>query len=139
MVSRGDHIDVLMAENLREINTFRLGGVIKTIAFDAIARIYNQQILSLGFYLFPHALREGDVVTPVRRVGWPATTSVGELTAEDLRWSLLLQMTGQPAMGIGCMEEIQLPELEVSQRRGDGRRRGGLSGERRREEEGQRR
>ena len=65
--------------------------------------------------------------------------SLGEFTAEDLRWSLLLQMTGQPAMSIGCMEEIQLPELQVSQRRGDGRRRGGLRGERRREEEGQRR
>lgn len=32
--------------------------------------------------------------------------SLEELTAEDLRWSLLLQMTGQPAMSIGCMEEI---------------------------------
>lgn len=37
-----------------------------------------------------------------------------ELSTKDLRHSVLLQMTGQPAMGIGRMEEIQLPELEVS-------------------------
>src|SRR5689334_3999430 len=111
MVSRGDHIDVLTAENLREIDAFRLRRVIETVALDAIARIYHQQVLSLGFCLLPHALRKGDVVTPVRRVGWPATTSVwGSLQRRDLRWSLLLQMTGQPAMSIGCMEEIQLPE-----------------------------
>jgi hypothetical protein len=106
MVSRGDHVNVLMAENLREINTLGLGRIIKAIAFDTVTGIYHQQILSLGFYLFPHALRERDIVPPVRRVGRPATTSVGELTAENLRRSLLLQMAGQPAMSIGCMEDI---------------------------------
>ena len=63
--------------------------------------------------------------------------SLGSLRAENLRWSLLLQVTSQPAMSISGMEEIQLPELEVSQGSGDGRWRGGLSGERRRKEEGQ--
>jgi hypothetical protein len=51
-----------------------------------------------------------------------------------LSGSILLQVAGQPAMGIGGVEEVELAELEPAQGSGNGVGRRRLGGERRREE-----
>lgn len=65
MVTRTYHIDVLLLKDIEGISPFRIGGIIKTIPFNSVARINHEEILPIRFGFLAHTRGEGYIITPV--------------------------------------------------------------------------
>ena len=42
MVATGDHIDLLVLENVKGVFAFRFTGIVKTVALDTVSRVDQQ-------------------------------------------------------------------------------------------------
>lgn len=87
---------MLLAEDAKCVLSPWIRGIVETISFYSVSGINDQQVPSFCFQFVSHMLSERDVVTPVRAERW------------------FKQMTGVPAMGVRCVYEVEVTQLEVS-------------------------
>ena len=87
MVAWRNDIDVLMLEDIEGIFAFWGGGVVETVAFDAITGVYYQEVGTFIICSFAEVVCEGDVVAPVGGI-------LG-----------FLEVAGMPSVGVCCVED----------------------------------
>jgi hypothetical protein len=65
MVARGDDVNLLVFENVKGVMSFRIRGVVKTVAFYPVASIYEKKVTAIVVGLLAEVMSERDVITPV--------------------------------------------------------------------------
>lgn len=58
MIARSDDVYLLMFEDIKGVMSFRVGGVIKTIAFHPVTGIYNEKITAIFVCLLAKMVSE---------------------------------------------------------------------------------
>jgi hypothetical protein len=71
MVARSDDVYLLVFENVRGVMSFRVGGVVKTVALYSVACVYEKKVTAVVVGSLAEMMRKRDVVTPVSGILGP--------------------------------------------------------------------
>jgi hypothetical protein len=86
VVARAEQVDVLLLQDVEGVFALGLGAVVEPIAFDAVARVDEEEVAAIDVGFGAEVVGEGDVVAPVGGEGRSAGSSSQYTSTSNWVW-----------------------------------------------------